>query len=68
MKNVEPAYAAKVAMAAPIIPIFGINKIFSTMFTIAPKPVRQKVSLLKFSVIKYWVLAAPKKTNMPDHI
>ena len=50
-------------MAVPIIPILGINKKFKMMLTIAPRPVRVKVSLLKPSAIRNWPLATPKNTN-----
>jgi predicted Abi (CAAX) family protease len=67
-KNVDPAYANKVAIAAPIIPILGINIKFRTMLTTAPKAVRTNVNLFKFSAIRYWVLATPKNTNTPAQI
>lgn len=63
--KVAIVYEINVATAEPIIPYKGMKIKFKMTFSIIPINVRIKESLVRFSFIKYWLLATPKKTATP---
>jgi len=66
--KVTIVYEINVATAEPIIPYKGMKIKFKTTFSIMPINVLRKDSFVKFSFIKYWLLATPKKTATPAQI
>lgn len=58
-------YDIRVATAEPMIPYFGIRIRFRPTFKIIPTKFLLKDNLVKFSLIKYWLLATPRKTATP---
>ena len=56
------------AMAAPVIPNFGINKKFKPMLEKAPISVRSRLSHCRFSARNHLLLVTPKNTNTEAQI
>ena len=65
-QNVAAEYEIIVAHAAPTNPYRGMKRRLRSMFNTIPMIVLYIEYLTKFSAIKYWLLATPKKVAMPD--